>query len=116
MKFAVWDKNGTFLFLVWFTVFHPIGTPAMLLSRPLGGVVDSNLKVYGVQGVIRVAGKLFYNRSWVQVTTVLAFRCINHCVFSMTDAYVLPLQISVHLSSTAYWISEKIGHFVNILK
>ena len=40
-------------------VFHPIGTAAML-PRSLGGVVDSNLKVYGTQGV-RVVGKLFYN-------------------------------------------------------
>ena len=38
-------------------VFHPIGTAAML-PRPLGGVVDSKLRVYGVQGV-RVVGKLF---------------------------------------------------------
>ena len=45
-------------------VFHPIGTAAML-PRSFGGVVDSNLRVYGVQGV-RVVGKLFYNR----VTTV----------------------------------------------
>ena len=46
-------------------VFHPIGTTAML-PKSLGGVVDSKLRVYGVQGV-RVVGKLFYNR----VTTVL---------------------------------------------
>jgi choline dehydrogenase len=41
-------------------VFHPIGTASML-PKSLGGVVDPNLKVYGVQGV-RVVGKLFYNR------------------------------------------------------
>ena len=41
-------------------VFHPIGTAAML-PESLGGVVDSNLRVYGVEGV-RVVGKLFYNR------------------------------------------------------
>ena len=40
-------------------VFHPIGTAAML-PRSLGGVVDSNLRVYGVEGV-RVVGKSFYN-------------------------------------------------------
>ena len=45
-------------------VFHPIGTAAML-PRSFRGVVDWNLRVYGVQGV-RVVGKLFYNR----VTTV----------------------------------------------
>ena len=39
-------------------VLHPIGT-APMLPRSFGGVVDSNLSVYGVQGV-RVVGKLFY--------------------------------------------------------
>ena len=38
-------------------VLHPIGT-APMLPRSFGGVVDSNLSVYGVQGV-RVVGKLF---------------------------------------------------------
>ena len=38
-------------------VLHPIGTASML-PKSLGGVVDSNLRVYGVQGV-RVVGKLF---------------------------------------------------------
>ena len=38
-------------------VFHPIGS-APMLPRSFGGVVDSNLRVYGVQGV-RVVGKLF---------------------------------------------------------
>ena len=38
-------------------VFHPIGS-APMLPRSFGGVVDSNLSVYGVQGV-RVVGKLF---------------------------------------------------------
>ena len=59
-------------------VFHPIGTAAML-PESLGGVVDSNLRVYGVQGV-RVVGKLFY----IRVTTVLALRCIIYCVFLQT--------------------------------
>lgn len=66
-------------------VFHPIGTAAML-PKSLGGVVDSNLRVYGVQGV-RVAGKLFYNR----VTTVLALRYIDHCVFSLCSPWQMLL-------------------------
>ena len=49
-------------------VFHPIGTAAML-PKSLGGVVDSNLRVYGVQGV-RVAGKHFYN---YRVTTTVMY-------------------------------------------
>ena len=58
-------------------VFHPIGSASML-PKSFGGVVDSNLTVYGVQGV-RVVGKLFYNR----VTTVLALtvphgRCVYY--------------------------------------
>ena len=53
-------------------VFHPIGTAAML-PKSFGGVVDSKLRVYGVQGV-RVVGKLFYIRS----NTVLALRCVDY--------------------------------------
>jgi choline dehydrogenase len=86
-------------------VFHPIGTAAML-PRALGGVVDSNLRVYGVEGV-RVAGKLFYNR----VTNMLASRCIDHRVFSMfsmADASIIPIQLSAHLASTVYGIAEKV--------
>ena len=67
-------------------VFHPIGTAAML-PKSLGGVVDSKLRVYGVQGV-RVVGKLFYNR----VTTVITQRCIDHCVFT----HVLQMLLSSH--------------------
>jgi len=57
-------------------VFHPIGTAAML-PRSLGGVVDSNLSVYGVQGV------------------------------RVVDASIIPFQLSAHLSSTVYGIAEK---------
>lgn len=42
-------------------VFHPIGS-APMLPQSLGGVVDSRLRVYGVEGV-RVVGMLFYNYS-----------------------------------------------------
>jgi choline dehydrogenase len=36
--------------VMWPTVFHPIGTCAML-PRALGGVVDDELKVYGTRGL-----------------------------------------------------------------
>ena len=58
-------------------VFHPIGTAAML-PRSFGGVVDSNLRVYGVQGV------------------------------RVVDASVIPIQLSAHLPSTVYGIAEKV--------
>ena len=59
-------------------VLHPIGT-APMLPRSFGGVVDSNLSVYGVQGV-RVVGKLFY---YNRVTIYRALRCIDQCIFCM---------------------------------
>ena len=85
-------------------VFHPIGTASML-PQSLGGVVDPNLRVYGVQGV-RVVGKLFFNRV---STTVLALRCIvSYHTFFMADASIIPFQLSAHLSSTVYGIAEKV--------
>ncbi|KAF8604818.1 alcohol oxidase [Ceratobasidium sp. AG-I] len=58
------------------TIHHPIGTAA-LAPRILGGVVDSNLKVYGTTNV------------------------------RVVDASVIPLHISAHLSRTVYGIAEK---------
>ena len=60
---------------------HLIGTAAML-PKSLGGVVDSKLRVYGVQGV-RVVGKLFYASGPSDVVTicvlyVLCGRCFDH--------------------------------------
>ncbi|TFK33633.1 hypothetical protein BDQ12DRAFT_690833 [Crucibulum laeve] len=63
------------------TVTHEIGTASML-PRAMGGTVDSQLRVYGVQGV-RVA-----------------------------DASILPIQISAHLSSTIYGIAEKAADLI----
>ena len=51
------DDFRTFVASNYTPVLHPIGTAAML-PKSLGGVVDPNLRVYGVQGV-RVVGKLF---------------------------------------------------------
>ncbi|KAF8811137.1 hypothetical protein BYT27DRAFT_7252855 [Phlegmacium glaucopus] len=65
-------------------VYHPIGTAAML-PRSLGGVVDANLRVYGVQNV------------------------------RVVDASIIPFQLSAHLSSTVYGIAEKrIRHLVSM--
>ncbi|KAF8998505.1 hypothetical protein BDQ17DRAFT_1361893 [Cyathus striatus] len=66
-------------------ITHPIGSLAML-PQDMGGSVDSNLRVYGVQGV-RVA-----------------------------DASVLPIQISAHLSSTVYGIAEKAADSIRGLR
>ncbi|KXN82647.1 Alcohol dehydrogenase [acceptor] [Leucoagaricus sp. SymC.cos] len=56
---------------------HEIGTMAMM-PRSLGGVVDTQLKVYGLRNV-RVA-----------------------------DASIIPMPISAHLASTVYMIGEKV--------
>ncbi|KAF8965919.1 alcohol oxidase [Flammula alnicola] len=58
-------------------VFHPVGTAAML-PRDDGGVVDSELKVYG--------------------TTNLR----------VVDASILPMELSCHIQSVAYAIGEKV--------
>ncbi|KAL8804198.1 MAG: hypothetical protein Q9200_005922, partial [Gallowayella weberi] len=55
---------------------HPVGTCAML-PRKYGGVVDSGLKVYGVQGL------------------------------SVVDASVMPMIVASHTSSTVYAVAEK---------
>ncbi|KAF9461105.1 alcohol oxidase [Collybia nuda] len=57
-------------------VWHPVGTAAML-PREQGGVVDSNLKVYG--------------------TTNLR----------VVDLSILPMEISTHTQTAAYAIAEK---------
>lgn len=60
------------------SVWHPIATLAMM-KEEFGGVVDSKLKVYGVQNVRAI------------------------------DASVLPVQLSAHLSSSLYGIAEKVA-------
>ncbi|KAJ4301688.1 hypothetical protein N0V90_003781 [Kalmusia sp. IMI 367209] len=59
------------------TSFHASGTAAMLPTE-LGGVVGSDLKVYGVEGV------------------------------SVVDASLIPLIPSTHLSATVYAVAEKV--------
>lgn len=56
--------------------YHPIGTASMM-ARDLGGVVDSEFKVYGVSNL------------------------------RVVDASVLPLQVSGHLTATLYAIAER---------
>jgi choline dehydrogenase-like flavoprotein len=58
------------------SVWHYIATLGMM-KEELGGVVDSRLKVYGIENVRAV------------------------------DASVLPIQLSAHLSSSLYGIAEK---------
>lgn len=59
------------------SVWHPIATLAMM-KEEFGGVVDSQLKVYGIENV------------------------------RVIDASVLPVQLSAHLSSSLYGIVEKV--------
>jgi choline dehydrogenase-like flavoprotein len=57
---------------------HPTSTCSML-KRELGGVVDSKLRVYGVEGL------------------------------RVVDASVFPLVVAGHTSSTVYAVAEKVG-------
>ncbi|KAL9622538.1 MAG: hypothetical protein Q9160_003035 [Pyrenula sp. 1 TL-2023] len=61
--------------------YHPLGSASML-PRELGGVVDSNLTVYGTSNV------------------------------RVVDASVLPFQPSGHLTSTLYAVAERISDVI----
>lgn len=61
--------------------FHAVGTAAMM-SRELGGVVDSALKVYGTKNL------------------------------RVVDASVLPMQVSGHTTSTLYAVAERISDII----
>ncbi|KAI0455677.1 GMC oxidoreductase [Xylaria acuta] len=60
---------------------HPIGTASMM-SRELGGVVDSKLKVYGTKNV------------------------------RVVDGSILPLQFSGHLTPTLYAVAERAAEII----
>jgi len=62
---------------------HHAGTAAML-PRDLGGVVDPELKVYGVQGL------------------------------RVVDASVMPMIPATHLQATVYAIAEKVSRFITV--
>lgn len=61
--------------------FHPVATAAMM-PREKGGVVDSNLKVYGTSNV------------------------------RVVDASVLPFQVCGHLTSTLYAVAERAADLI----
>ncbi|KAF2170222.1 GMC oxidoreductase [Zasmidium cellare ATCC 36951] len=63
------------------SVWHYIGTLSMM-KEELGGVVDSRLKVYGLQNVRAI------------------------------DASVVPIQLSAHLSSSLYGVAEKAAEMI----
>lgn len=61
--------------------FHPVATAAMM-PREIGGVVDSNLTVYGTANV------------------------------RVIDASVLPFQVCGHLVSTLYAVAERAADLI----
>ncbi|KAL7806624.1 glucose oxidase [Trichoderma gracile] len=61
---------------------HSLGTAAMM-KREWGGVVDSQMRVYGTTGNVRVV-----------------------------DASVLPMQVSGHLTATLYAVAERAGEMI----
>lgn len=63
------------------TEYHPLGTCSML-PRDSGGVVDTNLMVYGAANI------------------------------RVVDASVMPLQISAHLMASTYGIAEKAADII----
>ncbi|OSS54584.1 hypothetical protein B5807_00299 [Epicoccum nigrum] len=63
------------------SIYHPIGTAALLPEKD-GGVVDSNLNVYGIQGL------------------------------RVVDASIIPLLPSAHLQTLVYGIAEKAAEMI----
>lgn len=61
--------------------FHPVGTASML-PRNKGGVVNTDLKVYGTKNV------------------------------RVIDASVIPFQLCGHLTSTLYAVAEKASDLI----
>lgn len=61
--------------------FHPVGTTAMM-PRDMGGVVDTNLVVYGTSNV------------------------------RVVDASILPFQVCGHLTSTIYAVAERAADLI----
>lgn len=65
------------------TAWHPVGTSAML-PREMGGVVDPELKVYGVENL------------------------------RVVDASIMPILVSAHTMGTTYAISEKAADIIKV--
>ncbi|KAK4689089.1 hypothetical protein P7C73_g1011, partial [Tremellales sp. Uapishka_1] len=72
---ATWAENN------YRSNWHPIGTCAMM-NQSMGGVVDSNYKVYGVDGL------------------------------RVVDGSVLPFQVSAHLMTVLYGLSERAADII----
>ena len=64
-----------------FTFYHPLGTCAMLPKKD-GGVVDPQLRVYGVQGL------------------------------RIVDASVIPMIVSAHIQTAVYGIAERAAEMI----
>jgi choline dehydrogenase-like flavoprotein len=75
---ADWEKYALANTL---SIYHPIGTAALLPEKD-GGVVDSNLKVYGTKGL------------------------------RVVDASIIPLLPSAHLQTLVYGIAERAAEMI----
>lgn len=64
-----------------FTFYHPLGTCAMLPKKD-GGVVDPQLRVYGVQGL------------------------------RVVDASVIPMMVSAHIQTAVYGVAERAAEII----
>lgn len=78
------DELGLYVREVLTTAWHPVGTSAML-PRELGGVVDPDLKVYGVENL------------------------------RVVDASIMPIIVSAHTQGTTYAIAEKVSNSFYVL-
>lgn len=83
-------------------MFHPVSTTPMA-SRELGGVVDSNLIVYGTQNLRVGKSILFLKKEKKKRRT-----CYSYGVHCLVDAGIFPIQISAMPQASIYAIAEKV--------
>ncbi|KAF7328134.1 GMC oxidoreductase [Mycena venus] len=96
------DEIKEFIRLTIDTVFHPIGTAAVLL-RENGGVVDPCLKLYGTSNLRVVSGINFALSEWIGDSDQI-------------DASIIPIHLSAHIQATVYAIAEKVTSLFDWLR